>query len=194
MFPISWIIDILPVFLVHTQHSYTLHHGGKMPWVRGWHRATPDIAWKCLPRNFTCTFVLRNSQKCASGAYDIQNLPVSRGLHVIAVTDPGQDPGVRALIGFRDINVGTQTVYRLKWFNQAFIYLSSISCNAKCGNGTFKQTSFKLSCIYWKIYILKKLYHLLMYSTFYLALKRYDEITFHFWLPKFGTNSRLCGC
>ena len=33
---------------------------------------------------------------------------------MIAVTDPGQDPGVRALIGFRDINVGTQTVYRLK--------------------------------------------------------------------------------
>ena len=191
MFPISWIIDIDSISVSST-HTALIHIGQS-------NKLTPDIAWKCLnmilTRNLAIwTFVLRNSQKCASGAYDIQNLPVSRGLHVIAVTDPGQDPGVRALIGFRDINVGTQTVYRLKWFDQTFICLSSISCNAKCGNGTFKQTSFKLSCIYWKIYILKKLYHLLMYSTFYLALKRYDEITFHFWLPKFGTNSRICGC
>ena len=48
------------------------------------HRATPNIAWKCLN---TILFVSRNSQKCISGAYDIQNflVLVSRGLRLIAV-------------------------------------------------------------------------------------------------------------
>ena len=50
------------------------------------HRATPDIAWKCLN---TILFVSRNSQKCISGAYDIQNegfVPYSRELHYAKFT------------------------------------------------------------------------------------------------------------
>ena len=47
-----------------------------------------NIWIRSLPRNFTIwTFVPRNSQKCVSGAYDIQNVLVlvSRGLRLIAV-------------------------------------------------------------------------------------------------------------